>query len=267
MLSVGVIELNGIQVAYDDTGSGPPLVLVHGHPFDRSMWAPQVAAFSPRCRVITYDLRGYGESTVIPGKTLLSDFAADLLALVEAVGLEHFTLGGLSMGGQIVMECYRQFPDRISALLLADTFPRADTTPAREARLAAADRMTREGTGWYAADNLAKMIAPYNVEALPAVATHVRTMMLGAPPEGAAAALRGRAERPDYRALLTTVTVPALVVVGADDEFTPVSDASEMHELLPHSTLAVIERAAHLPNLEQPEAFNAALHAFLDQLR
>jgi pimeloyl-ACP methyl ester carboxylesterase len=110
------------------------------------------------------------------------------------------------------------------------------------------------------------MIAPYNVSALPAVAAHVRGMMLGAPPEGAAAALRGRAERPDYRSLLTTVTVPSLVVVGADDEFTPVSDAEEMHALLPDSTLTVIDRAAHLPNLEQPDAFNTALHTFLDRV-
>jgi len=297
---MAVRELNGIRIAYDDAGTGPALVLVHGHPFDRSMWSPQVASLASRCRVVAPDLRGYGASGPIPdppgfraegptsvphsradvapsfrgdasssvlsGKTLLSTFAADLLALVDDLGIERFALGGLSMGGQIVMECYRQFPNRITALLLADTFPRADDKAARDTRLAAADRMAREGTGWYAAENLAKMIAPYNVEALPPVADHVRRMMLAAPPQGAAAALRGRAERPDYRQLLTTVTVPTLIVVGADDEFTPVSDAEEMHALLPNSTLVVIDRAAHLPNLEQPDAFNAAVHTFLDTL-
>jgi 3-oxoadipate enol-lactonase len=262
----GSVLTNGIEVGYDDVGAGAALVLVHGHPFDRSMWGPQVAAFSSRCRVVAPDLRGYGSSTVVPGKTLLSTFAADLLALVDGLGIARFVLGGLSMGGQIVMECYRQFPSRIAGLLLADTFPRADTPEARQARLTAADRLSAEGTGWYASENLAKMIAPYNVSALPAVAAHVRGMMLGAPPEGAAAALRGRAERPDYRSLLRTVTVPSLVVVGADDEFTPVSDAEEMHALLPDSTLTVIDRAAHLPNLERPEAFNAALHTFLDRV-
>ena len=263
---MAVRELNGIRMAYDDAGAGPALVLVHGHPFDRSMWRPQVAALASRCRVVVPDLRGYGESSVVPGRTPLSVFAADLLALVDDPGIERFALGGLSMGGQIVMECYRQFPDRITALLLADTFPRADDEPARQARLAAADRMAREGTGWYAAENLAKMIAPYHVEALPAVADHVRGMMLAAPPQGAAAALRGRADRPDYRPLLTTVTVPTLLVVGADDEFTPVGDAEEMHSLLPDSTLVVIDRAAHLPNLEQTATFNAAVHAVLDRL-
>lgn len=260
---VTAASLNGIEIGYDDVGAGPALVLVHGHPFDRSMWAPQVAAFAGRCRVVVADLRGYGSSTVVPGATPLSTFAADVLALADHLGIERFVLGGLSMGGQIVMECYRQFPSRITGLLLADTFPRADTGPARAARLAAADRITAEGLGWYASENLFKMVAP----GAPApVADHVRRMMLAAPPPGAAAALRGRADRPDYRTLLTTVSVPALVVVGADDEFTPVGDAEEMHALLPDSTLTVVDGAAHMPNLERPEAFNAALDTFLDRL-
>jgi pimeloyl-ACP methyl ester carboxylesterase len=148
-------------------------------------------------------------------------------------------------------------------VLLADTFPRADSPSARQARLAAADRLTAKGMDWYASENLAKMIAPDNVSALPSVAAHVRGMMLAAPPAGAAAALRGRAERPDYRTLLTRVRVPALVVVGADDTYTPVRDAEEMHAALPDSRLHVVEGAAHLPNLERPEEFNRALSDFL----
>ncbi|GAA3300233.1 hypothetical protein GCM10020295_40420 [Streptomyces cinereospinus] len=112
----------------------------------------------------------------------------------------------------------------------------------------------------YADEVLEKMVAP---TASAEVKAHVHRMMTGTPPEGAAAALRGRAERPDYRELLTRVTVPALVVVGADDTYTPVSDARAMHALLPGSALHVIEGAAHLPNLERPEDFNAALEAFL----
>lgn len=88
-------------------------------------------------------------------------------------------------------------------------------------------------------------------------------MMTSTDPEGAAAALRGRAERPDYRPLLTRVAVPALVVVGEDDAYTPVSDAEAMHALLPHSVLHVVRGAAHLPNLERPTDFNEALARFL----
>ncbi|BCJ41317.1 alpha/beta hydrolase [Actinoplanes ianthinogenes] len=260
-------EVNGITVSFDDAGIGPAFVLVHGHPFDRSMWRPQVASLTAAgYRVITADLRGYGRSTVVPGLTTLETFARDTFALVDHLAIDdEVVLAGLSMGGQIAMECYRLFPDRICGLVLADTFPQGETPEGHAHRNRVADQLLAEGMTGYVTENLSKMLAAYNVEAMPDVAAHVRTMMLNAPPAGAAAALRGRAERQDYQELLTKVSVPTLVVVGRDDEFTPVADAELMHRLIPDSTLAVIDGAGHLPNLEQPAAFNAALHAFLDQ--
>jgi pimeloyl-ACP methyl ester carboxylesterase len=275
-----------ITTAYDDRGQGDPIVLIHGHPFDRSMWRPQVDEFAgagsgsgtgsgsgsgpdsspgpgPGWRVIAPDLRGYGESSVVPGVTGLDVFASDIAALLDHLKLDRVVLGGLSMGGQIVMEFYRLFPERVRGLLLADTFPRAETPEGKVSRSAMADRVIAEGMAPYANEVLDKMVAPYNVTALPDVAAHVLQMMCATDPQGAAAALRGRAERPDYCELLTQVAVPALVVVGADDEYTPVADAEFMHEQLPQSTLAVIPNAAHLPNLERPAEFNDVLRRFL----
>ncbi|WP_327344639.1 alpha/beta hydrolase [Streptomyces europaeiscabiei] len=255
-------------LAYEDKGeAGPslplPLVLIHGHPFDRTMWRPQISAFAASRRVIAPDLRGYGESPVVPGVTPLPAFAEDVAALLDDLGVRDFVLGGLSMGGQIAMECYRQYPHRVRGLLLADTFPAAETPQGRRTRNAMADRLLREGMTGYADEVLYKMVAPY---ADAEVTAQVRRMMTATDPEGAAAALRGRAERPDYRDLLTRVSVPALVVVGADDEYTPVSDAQGMHSALPDSTLHVIEGAAHLPNLERPDEFNKVLEDFLARL-
>ncbi|MFC7305823.1 alpha/beta fold hydrolase [Streptomyces monticola] len=253
---------HGITLAYDDLGAAtaPPVVLVHGHPFDRTMWAPQLADLATDFRVIAADLRGYGGSTVVPGTTELSVFARDIEALLDHLGIERFILGGLSMGGQIVMECARLFGERIGGLVLADTFPAAETEAGKEWRRELAGRLVREGMRGYADEVLYKMVAPH---ADAEVAAHVHRMMTATDPEGAAAALRGRAERPDYRELLTRVTVPALVVVGAQDTYTPVADAEAMHAALRDSTLCVIEGAAHLPNLERPEEFNKALRGFL----
>ncbi|MFI1566927.1 alpha/beta fold hydrolase [Streptomyces sp. NPDC020490] len=237
-----------------------PLVLVHGHPFDRTMWHPQLAAFAATRRVIAPDLRGYGASPVSPGVTRFEEFARDVVALLDDLEVDAFVPVGLSMGGQIVMDCYRQFPDRVRGLVLADTFPAAETPQGVRARHALADRLLREGMRGYADEVLEKMVAPY---AGPRVKAHVHGMMTATPPEGAAAALRARAARPDYRALLTRVTVPALVVVGADDTYTPVADAEAMHAALPDADLHVVEGAAHLPNLERPEEFNRALGTFL----
>ncbi|MFD0316222.1 alpha/beta fold hydrolase [Streptomyces flavalbus] len=252
-------------LAYDDKGdaSALPLLLIHGHPFDRTMWAPQIAAFAPERRVIAPDLRGYGASPVTPGVTPLSRFAADVEELLDALAVDGFVLAGLSMGGQIAMECVARLGDRVRGLVLADTFAAPETEQGKRARNALADRLLREGMRGYADEVLDKMVAPY---ADPAVRAHVHRMMTATPPEGAAAALRGRAERPDYRPLLPRVEVPALVVVGADDAYTPVSDAESLHAALPHSTLHVVEGAAHMPNLERPAEFNAVLGTFLTAL-
>jgi len=254
-------------MAYDDEGGGDTLLFVHGHPFNRSMWRPQMEHFSASgWRVIAPDLRGYGDSAVVPGKTTLDQFARDICALLDRLELDEIVIAGLSMGGQIVMECQRLFPSRLRALVLADTSPYAETEAGKRQRNKAADRLLREGMAPYADEVLTKMVAVQNVEALPAVAEHVLSMMRSTPPAGAAAALRGRAERPDYVDLLAQITVPTLVVVGRHDEFTPFSDAEFMQERIPNASLVVIEGAAHMPNLERPAEFNTALQSFLDLL-
>lgn len=261
-------DIDGITIGYDDEGTGDDvLVLVHGHPFDRTMWRPQVEHFSAAgWRVIAVDLRGYGESTVVPGITPLPTFAQDVVGLLDHLGVDRFVLGGLSMGGQIVMEGYRSFGERVRGLILADTFATADTPEQRAFRNGMAERLVREGMAGYADEVLAKMVAPHNVEALPDVAEHVSRMMRNAPVEGAAAALRGRSQRPDYTDLLGAITVPTLVVVGSEDEYTPVSDAEYMHERVPGSALVVVDGAAHMPNLERPEEFNKAVADLLGRI-
>lgn len=258
---------DGVTIAYEEHGRGVPLVLVHGHPFDRSMWRPQVDVLSPvGWRVITPDLRGYGESTVVPGKTTLEMFARDIIRLLDHLETGEVVFGGLSMGGQIVMELYRLFPSRALGLVLADTSPQAESPEGRMRRNDTADQLLQEGMAPYADAVLPKMVAPPNIGAMPSLAQHVLGMMRGTSPQGAAAALRGRAERPDYVEMLSEVAVPTLVVVGRHDEFTPVSDAQLMSERIPDATLAIIDGAAHMPNLERPAEFNQTLQDFLGSL-
>lgn len=263
------VEVNGVTLAFDDTGSGDDAVLlIHGHPFDRTMWRPQVDALANAgWRVIVPDLRGYGESSIVEGVTTLEQFARDNFALLDALGIESVVLGGLSMGGQIVMECCRLFPERARGILLAATFPQAETQDGKRNRNTTADRLLREGMAPYAEEILPRMVAPENIAALPDVAEHVLTMMRNAHPAGAAAALRGRAERPDYEQTLAKLVVPALIVVGDRDSFTTRADADRMHTLLKQSDLVWMEGAGHMPNLERAAEFNAAFERFLRTLR
>ncbi len=270
---MGTADVNGITLGYDDTGSGEPLVLIHGHPFDRSMWRPQMSALTAGggCRVIAPDLRGLGASSLgedgrggepPPWEV----YARDVAGLLDRLGLGAAVVVGLSMGGQVALEFRRLFPDRARALVLADTFAQTDTPQRKQWRYDLADRLERDGMSGYAHEVLPKMVAPYNIEAMPGVAEHVLTMMLDAPPAGAAAALRSRAGRPDYTGLLPAIDVPVLVVVGKDDEFTPVADAELMQNHLGDATLMVVDGAGHMPNLERAPEFNDALLAFLGRL-
>ncbi|MFG2307353.1 alpha/beta fold hydrolase [Streptomyces sp. NPDC048566] len=260
------LALGDTEIRYDDSGpaAGLPVLLIHGHPFDRTLWAPQVAALvTAGYRVVTPDLRGYGGSGVREGVVRLGDFADDLVALLDHLGIGRAVVGGVSMGGQIAMEMQRGHGERVRALVLSDTSAPAETDEGRAARHRMADRLLAEGMGGYAEEVIGRMIAPYNVTAMPAVAEHVLGMMRRTDPRGAAAALRGRAERPDYRDTLAAVRCPVLVLVGADDSFTPVADAEALRALVPHAVLSVIPGAGHLPGAEQPGLFNAALLEFL----
>ncbi len=272
MLPVSETELfvapDGAKIAYEDHGSGPAIVLVHGHPFDMSMWDEQVAPLTAAgWRVIRFDLRGYGRSQGVPGVTTLTTFAHDVAGLADALGLGRFTLIGLSMGGQVVMEFHRIFADRVAGMVLADTTAAAETTAGKLARNEQADRLLYEGMYPYARDVLTKMIAPDNVVSMPLVAGHVMRMMLCTAPEGAAAALRGRAERPDYFASLAECAVPTLVIAGDADTFTPESDAEQIRKTVRDATLVLVEGAAHMPNIERPSVFNDVVIRFLGSIR
>lgn len=256
-------SVRGISIGYDEYGRGVPLVLLHGHPFNRSMWDDQRETLCSTCRVIVPDLRGYGETTVVPDKTTMEEFVGDLAALLDALAIDRIILGGLSMGGQIVFEFYRQFPQRVRALLLADTQPQVDTEEVRAARYATAQRVLDQGMQDLAEELLPRLLAKETIVSHPDVVDRVRHMIVLTKPEGAAAALRGRAERRDYTPLLREIMVPTLVVVGSEDTFTPRSDAELMHREIAGSQLTVIEGVGHMPNMERPSEFNASLRQFL----
>ncbi len=257
------IALDRTVLAYEDAGPdhGTPLLLVHGHPFDRSMWTPQLQRFGAERRVIVPDLRGYGASHgAVPDWTA---FADDLAALLDALRVPRAVVAGLSMGGQIALEFWARHPRRVAGLLLADTTAAGETPASHAARLDQAAGLLRDGMDPYAVDALYLMVTP---DAPPAVARHVLAMMRGADPAGAAAAQRARADRPDRRPDLAAVTVPTVVVVGSEDGFTPVSDAQVIADGVPGAELVIVDGAAHLPNLERPDAFDAALQRLLDRV-
>ncbi len=255
--------VNGIELNYEISGNGTPLVLIHGHPFDHTMWRMQVPAFSEKYSVITPDLRGYGKSSVVV-ETKFEDYASDVIQLLDFLKVDKFHIMGLSLGGQIIMEIFRQAPNRVLSMVLADTFASPDTPEVKQGRYDVADRLEKEGMHNYAEEVIYKMIKPAHVTSMPAVAAFVINMMKASSPVGAAAALRARAGRINYlKEVFPQIKIPTLVIVGQDDEFTPVKMAEEMKANLIDGQLSIIEDAGHMTNMEQPNQFNDIILNFL----
>ena len=256
-------RINNIEIAYDDTGSGPALVLIHGYPFNRSMWTEQVSLLKDRFRVVTLDLRGHGETESSTGASTMKLMAEDVAALMDELGIERAVVGGLSMGGYVTLAFHQLFPERVEKLVLADTRAQADTEEGKATRAEQVQQILAEGMAGIVNAMLPKLLSPETVSKRPDVVKRVRDMMIHTSPEGAAAALRGMAEREDKTERLSQIKVPTLIVVGKEDPITPVADSQKMHERIAGSQLVVIENASHVSNIEQPEQFNRALKEFL----
>ena len=259
------INVGDIQLAYTDTGLGQPVVLLHGYPFNRSLWNEQVTALSNSFRVITPDLRGMGESEATQGPATMNRMAQDVAALLDHLEISRAVIGGLSMGGYVVLAFYKQFPSRVRSLILADTRAQADTEEGKQTRLQQAEKALAEGMAGIADSMLPKLLTPETVSKRPDVVKRIRDMMLKTKPEGAAGALLGMAERDDQTSLLSQISVPTLILVGREDPITPVADSEKMHREIAGSRLVVIENAAHVSNLERTDQFNEEVTRFLQQ--
>ena len=257
--------VRGIEMTYEDVGSGPSVVLLHGYPFNRSMWADQMAELKKHHRVIVPDLRGHGGSAVSQAASMQT-MATDVASLLETLNISRATIGGLSMGGYVALAFYRLFPLRVRSLVLADTRAQADTDEGKQNREQQAEKALREGMEGIADGLLPKLLAPETVTKHPEIVKRLRGMMAETNPEGAAAALRGMAGRQDQTSFLSRIIAPTLILVGSEDAITPVADSQLMHREIGGSRLKIIEGAGHVSNLERPEEFNAALVKFLNDV-
>jgi 3-oxoadipate enol-lactonase len=252
-------------LAYDDTAKGPAVLLIHGHPFNQRIWAPQLEPLATAgFRVVAPDLRGYGSSAATAGTVTMSELAADVAALLDRLGIDTTAVVGLSMGGLVAMELVLHDPKRFWAMgLVATTAEPVNDEEASDRRVMAA-AVEEEGI----APLVARMTPLlFGHSCPPNVVRDVVEMMRDSNPTGAAAALRGRAERPDYRDRLTELRIPAFVCVGSADPWSTSAVTAELVSCLADPRVLVLEEVGHLPNLEEPTAFNDALLDFLTQHR
>lgn len=253
---------DGVEIAYEDVGSGIPVVFLHGFPHNRTLWAPQLSAMVDRARCVAPDLRGFGESSK-EGPFSMDRYADDVALLMRALGLPRAVIAGLSMGGYVAFAFWRRHPALVRGLVLADTRAGADTDDGRAKRRALIDVARSRGSGAVADAQITGMVGKSTREKRPRLVDDVHAMLESAPVEGIVGALEAMMAREDSTPTLATIDVPTLVVVGDEDVLTPVAEARRLHEGIRGSRLEVIEHAGHVSNLERAAAFNHVLTEFL----
>jgi 3-oxoadipate enol-lactonase len=255
--------IDGFEIAYEVSGAGPALLLLHAFPLGLFMWDAQVVALSASHRVVRFDARGFGGSAVGTGPLTMERIADDGAALLDLLGIEKAVVGGCSMGGYAALAFVRRHPQRLAGLVLQDTRAGADTAEAKANRAVLAEKVLAEGAPAAVEAFLPNLVGETTRRERPALVASLRERILAAPPPGIANALHGLAARADSRETLPTIGVPTLVLVGAEDVLTPPAEATTMAAAIPRARLDVIPGAGHLANLENPGAVNAAVRAFL----
>jgi len=237
------------------------ILLVHGHPFDHTMWRYQINTLN-HFRLILPDLKGYGKTDYKFEKIYIEEQALDLALLLDDLNIDKVRLIGLSMGGQIIVEFARLFPHRALSLVICDSNPASETEVSYRNRLELAEKMLSIGMKDYTGQDIYKYLHSNTINEKGDAYKHLYQMMINTKVEGAVASHRGRAERRENFNYLKEIKVPTLVIVGESDFFTPVNEMKEIASKIPNSKFAVVAKAGHIPNMEQPEVFNKLLKDF-----
>lgn len=257
------IAVNGVNLAVEVRGSGPAILFIHGYPLDHSLWEHQIAHLEGWTRIAP-DLRGMGQSDAPDLGYSMGTYAEDLLALLDTLGVEQVVVCGLSMGGYIAFEILRRARNRVRGLVLVDTRAEADTHELRRARDASAIQAREGGAASIAESMLPRLLARSAPEENPLLVERVRRQIHGTPLAGILGAISALRDRADSIPLLPTLGgLPTLVIVGEDDQMTPLERARVMAAGIPNARLAVVPRAGHLAPLEHPAFVTDLLADFL----
>jgi 3-oxoadipate enol-lactonase len=243
------------------------LVLLHAFPLNARMWEPQRVLAEQGWRVIVPQFRGMDGGERVQPVTSMDDFAGDVIDLADALHIQDAVFCGLSMGGYVALAIFRHAPRYLRALVLADTRAGADSADGIEGRKKMIALVRDKGAAAMpevADQMLPKLLGATTLRERPEVAERVRELILSNSAEAIAGAITAMMTREDSTPLLATIHCPTLIVVGAEDTLTAPSASEDMQRQIPGSSLVVVPAAGHLSNLEQPDAFNAALGRFLE---
>jgi 3-oxoadipate enol-lactonase len=261
------INVNGISISFEDVGKAQmPIIFIHGFPFDKSSWQPQMAFFQNTHRVIAYDIRGFGKSSAGKEKASMSLFADDLVKFMDALEIDKAIVCGLSMGGYILMNAVHRYPQRFEAIILSDTQCIADSEAGKTKREQTILEIGKSGLSPFAEGFVNAIFSQAALDNKNKWVAAIKNIIISTPVEIVTGTLSALGERTEKCSSLRAIDIPTLILCGSEDKVTPVAQSEHLHREIATSTLHIIEKAGHLSNLEQPDEFNAQILNFISQI-
>jgi len=257
--------ISDTEIAFDDVGSGLPVVFIHAFPLNRTMWDPQIGALVAECRCIAIDLRGLGDSSPRPPFSM-DRYADDIAGVLDSLQIEQAVIVGLSMGGYVAFAFWRRHRSRVRAFVLADTRAGPDSADGIARRRGLIELATTQGSTAIANAQIAGLVGKTTRDKRPDTYDAIHRVIAQEPIDGIVGALEAMIGRPDSRPTCATIDVPTLVIVGDEDVITPPAEVRTLHESIVGSRLEILRHAGHLSSFERPAAFNAVVAEFLAAL-
>ncbi len=261
-----LVKSGDAQIAYRVLGEGHPVILLHPFPVNHEFWLPVAEALSTRYRVILPDLRGHGDSEIGEGPATMAKHAADLGRVMDDAEISRAPIIGISIGGYLLFEFWRNHKNRVTALGLCNTKAQADNTEARAGRLQTAADVMERGTEPFFESMIPRVFGQTTRDMRPDLVAGALRMMRKMSTEDVAQVQRGMAERADSVSTLKSIDVPTLLITGEEDVLTGRNEAELMRQHIPQSELRVIAKAGHYSAWEQSEEAVRVLRQFLDGL-
>jgi len=260
--------VNKLNISYTDEGpdDAPVIILIHGFPFNKSMWNKQIEMLIEHYRVIAYDVRGHGNSAAGTEDFSIELFVNDLLGLMDILKIEKAMLCGLSMGGYIALNAIENFPKRFNALILCDTNCAADTPEAKEKRMMTIENIGKYGIENYASESIKNLFAPESFVTNKEKIVGIKEMIMETKAQTLCSTLHALSMRKETCNKLREISVPVLLMVGKEDQITPPAAARLMQKNIRGSVLQIIEHAGHLSNIENSYEFNNQLEKFVSSV-
>lgn len=254
------------QIQVSDTGSGPIILFVHGFPLDHTMWRFQIEELSSRYRILCPDLPGFGASRADAHPVSMRTFADRLAELLDTMEIdEPVVYCGLSMGGYIGWQFWKNYPEKVSQLVACDTRAANDTEQVSRGRKISAASVRQTGSSPVADAMTEKLFYRSTDPTKKAITEQVHSVISQSDPESIAKGQLAMSARPDSTAWLSEINVPTLFVVGAHDQITSPEEMRQNADLVAGSTFLEISDAGHMAPLENPVEFNRGLTEFLDR--